>query len=251
MEELTLAHIPAHIQKTVEPFFLDILSHCKEDIVSMYIIGSAVTRDFHPKNSDINTLLIVKEIKIPFFDFISTLGKRYGKKRVCAPLIMTRNYLCRSLEVFPLEFLEMKLVHQLVYGDDVLKDIKIAKADVRLQCERELKGKLESLCQYYIKAMGNKTAFTDFLVRSLSGYFPAFRGILFLHNQKIPKEKSDVLYILGEHLNIDIRAFAKLLEIRSQNIYPPLEVLKEIFKNLYHTLDSLAKNIDEFEIEHA
>jgi hypothetical protein len=251
MEELKLSYIPAQIQKTIEPFFLDILSHCKEDIISMYVIGSAVTNDFHPKNSDINTLLVVKEIKIPFFDFISTLGKRYGKKRVRAPLVMTKNYICRSLEVFPLEFLEMKLINQLAYGDDVLKDIKIEKADIRLQCERELKGKLENLCLYYIKAMGNKATLMDVFVGSLPDYFPAFRGILFLHNQKIPREKGDVLYALEEHLNIDVSVFKKLLELKSRNVYPPLEVLKEIFKNLYHTLDILARNVDEFEIKHA
>lgn len=251
MEELKLSYIPVQIQKTIEPFFLDILSHCKEDIISMYVIGSAVTKDFHPKNSDINTLLVVKEIKIPFFDFISTLGKRYGKKRVRAPLVMTKNYICRSLEVFPLEFLEMKLINQLAYGDDVLKDIKIEKADVRLQCERELKGKLENLCLYYIKAMGNKVTLMDVFAGSLPDYFPAFRGILFLHNQKIPKEKGDVLYALEEHLNIDVSVFKKLLELKSRNVYPPLEVLKEIFKNLYHTLDILARNVDEFEIKHA
>lgn len=251
MEELRLSPIPAQIQKTIEPFFLDILSHCKEDIVSIYITGSAVTKDFHPKISDINTLLVVREIKIPFFDFISALGKRYGKKRVRSPLIMTRNYICRSLESFPLEFLEMKLIHQLVYGDDVLKDIKIEKADVRLQCERELKGKLENLCQYYIKAMGSRTTLADLFVSSLSGYFPALRGILFLHNQNIPKEKGDVLNALEEHLNIDVGVFKKLLEFKSRNIYPPIEVLKEIFKDLYRTLDILAKNVDEFEIKHA
>ncbi len=251
MEELKLSHIPEQIQKTIEPFFLDILSHCKEDIVSIYVIGSAVTKDFHPKISDINTLLVVKEIKIPFFDFISTLGKRYGKKMVRAPLVMTHNYICRSLEVFPLEFLEMKLINQLVYGDDVLKDIKIEKADVRLECERELKGKLENLCLYYIKAMGNKSTLTDLFVGSLSDYFPAFRGILFLHNQKIPKEKGDVLNALEEHLNIDVSVFKKLLELKARNIYPPVEALKEIFKNLYNTLDTLAKNVDEFKIENA
>ena len=139
MENIKTANLSEQVQKNIEPFLLDILNHCKEDVISIYVIGSAVTKDFHPKYSDINTLLVVKEIKVPLFDFIATLGKRYGKKRVRAPLIMTRDYIDRSLEVFPLEFLEMKLIHQLVYGEDVLKNISIGKADVRLQCERDLK----------------------------------------------------------------------------------------------------------------
>ncbi|HHT9129793.1 MAG TPA: hypothetical protein ACFYEC_02885 [Candidatus Brocadiaceae bacterium] len=248
MEDIKLSSLSEQTQKIIQPFLTDILSHYKEDIIAIYIIGSAVTRDFHAKYSDVNTLIVVKENKIPFFDFIATLGKRYGKKRIRAPLVMTPHYIDRSLEVFPLEFLEMKLIHKLVYGDDVLKDIKIEKADIRLQCERELKGKHQHLCQGYIKAMGNKTTLTDLFVGSLSGYFPLFRGILFLYDQKIPKEKTDVLYALHECCNVDMDVFKKLLEIRSKDIYPSVEALREIFGKLYRTLDIIITKVDEFEL---
>lgn len=251
MENIKTANLSEHAQKNIEPFLLDILNHCKEDVVSIYVIGSAVTKDFHPKYSDINTLLVVKEIKVPLFDFIATLGKRYGKKRVRAPLIMTRDYIDRSLEVFPLEFLEMKLIHHLVYGEDVLKDIPIEKADVRLQCERELKGKLQHICQGYIKAMGNTSALTDMFTGSLSGYFPEFHGILFLFGQKIPREKGDVLSAVENFFDIDLGVYRKLLEIKSQDIHPSAASLKEIFEKLYLVLDTIIKKVDEFEIKPA
>lgn len=251
MEDIKISNLPEQTRKIVKSFLLDILTHCKEDIVSIYVIGSAVTKDFHTKYSDINTLVVVKETKAPFLDFIATLGKHYGKKRIHAPLIMTRDYINRSLEVFPLEFLEMKLINQLVYGEDVLKDIKIEKADVRLQCERELRGKLQQICQGYIRSMGNKTALTDLFVGSISGYFPVFHGILFLCNQKIPKEKTDVLYALEGLFGIDMSVFKKLLEIRAKDVYPSVEVLREIFENLYHVLDAVIKKVDEFEIKPA
>lgn len=251
MEDLKLSNLQEQTKNIIEPFLLDIVTHHKEDIFSIYVIGSAVTKDFNVKHSDINTLIVVKAIKVPFFDFIATLGKRYGKKRIRAPLIMTCDYINRSLEVFPLEFLEMKLIHQLVYGDDVLKDIKIEKADIRLQCERELKGKLQHICQGYIRSMGDKTALTDLFVGSLSGYFPAFHGILFLCNQKIPREKIDVLSALEEHFDIDMSVFKKLLEIRAKDAYPSVEVLREIFESLYRVLDAIIKKVDEFEIKPA
>src|SRR4030065_169202 len=124
MDDLKLSNLPAHVQTVIEPFLKDILAKCKEDIISIYIIGSAVTKDFHPNYSDINTVIVVK-------------------------------------------------------------DIKIEKDDIRLQCERELKGKLQHLCQGYIKAMGNKMTLTDLFVGSLSGYFPLFRGILFLDRKSV------------------------------------------------------------------
>lgn len=80
MENLNLSYLSAEIKKNVESFFLDILSHHKENIVSIYLTGSAITKDFDVKHSDINTLIVVKEIKVTFFDFIASLGKQYAKK---------------------------------------------------------------------------------------------------------------------------------------------------------------------------
>ena len=123
MENLNLSYLPAEIKKNVASFFLDILSHHKENIVSIYLTGSAITKDFDVKHSDINTLIVVKEIKVTFFDFIASLGKQYGKKKLHAPLVMTKNYIERSLAEFPLEFLDMKHNNQLAYGEDILKNI--------------------------------------------------------------------------------------------------------------------------------
>jgi hypothetical protein len=145
----------------------------------------------------------------------------------------------------------MKRIHQLVYGDDVLKDIPIEKADVRLQCERELKGKLQHICQSYIKARGNKSALTDMFAGSLSGYFPEFRGILFLFDQKIPREKGDVLSAVENLFDIDLGVYKKLLEIKAQGAHLSAESLKEIFERLYRVLDTLIKKVDEFEIKPA
>jgi predicted nucleotidyltransferase len=251
METLMLSNLSSDTQKVIGPFLSDILKSHKEDIVSIYVIGSAVTKDFHAKYSDINTLIVVKEIKIPFFDFIAALGKRYGKRKIRAPLVITRDYISRSMEVFPMEFLEMKTINRLVYGDDILRDVKIEKADVRLQCERELKGRLQHLCQGYIKAMGNRKVLKDLFVGSLSGYFPIFRGILFLYGKGIPKEKVNVLYALNECFDVDMNVFRKLLDIKSKDAYPTIEVLKEIFKELYSVLGVIIKKVDEFGSEHA
>jgi len=247
MDGLNLSHTSIQAGKVVEPFFTDTINHCKEDIVSLYVIGSAVTKDFHPKHSDINTLIIVKTIKFTFFDFISLMGKRYGKKGVRAPLIMTPDYINRSLEVFPLEFLEMKLIHQLVYGEDILSAINIEKADARVQCERELKGKLQTLCHGYIRTMGDRIKLSELLTGSLSGFFPVFRGILFLYGQEIPREKGDVLSALEKYRNKDSRVFKRLLDIRRSGVRPPLDELKELFRGLYLELDGLAREVDEFE----
>ncbi|MBM4053377.1 MAG: hypothetical protein FJ264_01615 [Planctomycetes bacterium] len=251
METLNLSDLPAETKKNVESFLLDILSYNSENIISLYIIGSVITKDFDVKHSDINTLIIVKDIKVSFFDFIASLGKRYGKKKLHAPLIMTKNYINRSLAEFPLEFFDMKLNNQLAYGEDVLKDLAIEKTSVRLQCERELKSRLLQICQGYIRAMGNKTILKDLFKGTISCYFPIFRGVLFLYDQKPPKEKNNVLSAIRDCCNIKIDPFTRLLAIKAKDLNPSADELKEIFEELYCEIDALAGKIDEFKVKNA
>jgi len=79
MEDLKLSNIPPNIQTIIEPFLLDVLTNYKENIISIYIIGSAVTKDFHPKYSDINTLIVVKENKNIMQNDLRTLPFKNNK----------------------------------------------------------------------------------------------------------------------------------------------------------------------------
>ena len=72
-------------------------------------------------------------------NFVAQIGKKYGKRKIRAPIIMTYGYLQSSLEVFPIQFLNMKTINELAYGEDVLKDINIEKSDLRLVCEKRIK----------------------------------------------------------------------------------------------------------------
>ena len=141
----------------------------------------------------------------------------------------------------------MKLIHQLVYGEDVLSAINIEKADARLQCERELKGKLQTLCHGYIKTLGDRKTLAELLTGSLSGFFPVFRGILFCMDRKFPGKRS---MSLPPWRNVAIEISLCLngcLRYGTPRASPTLEELKELFRGLYLELDTLAREVDEFE----
>ena len=68
---------------------------------------------------------------------------------------MTPEYIRTSLDVFPVEFLNFKLIHATVFGEDIFESLEINRMDLRRQCERELKVKLVSLRQGYISSLGD------------------------------------------------------------------------------------------------
>ncbi len=176
MANLNLSNLNTQVKDRMEPFFNEILPSFESQINSIYIIGSAVTSDFDAKESDVDSLIVLKEKNLDIFDFIAPIGKKYGKRRIRAPIIVTNDYIQSSLEVFPIQFLNMQTINELVYGDDVLNGIKIEKSDLRLVCERELKGWIQNLGQAYIKSLGNDRIIKELFVSFLSAYIPIFRA---------------------------------------------------------------------------
>ena len=68
-------------------------------------------------------------------------------------MFLTRDYVLNSLDVFPIEFSEIKDQYKVIFGDDIFKDVEIPSKDVRLLCEQQVKGKLLHLRQAYVEVV--------------------------------------------------------------------------------------------------
>ncbi|MDO9028221.1 MAG: hypothetical protein Q7U68_05100, partial [Candidatus Roizmanbacteria bacterium] len=170
-----------------------------------------MTEDFDNKSSDINSIFILKEMDLKFLELIAPLGKKYGKDKIAAPLIMTPEYIKGSIDVFPVEFLNFKLIHATVFGEDIFENLEISRMDLRRQCERELKVKLIWLRQNYISYLGNIQTMAENFANSISGYIPLFRGIIILLGKQPPVKQVEVIRAISETAGINTNVFLKVL----------------------------------------
>ena len=245
MLNLNLKH---KIATLFEPFYDQITDSFKDKIHSITITGSAVTEDFDTKYSDINSILTLKEMDLKFLEQFAPLGKKFGKKRIAAPLIMDPEYIAKSLDVFPVEFLNIKLIHLTVFGEDIFKPIHIKKADLRHQCERELKVKLIDLRQSYIASLGNSKILAQGFINSFSGYIPLFRSIIYLLGQNPPEGNTDVISSLGELTGINTNMFMDVLKEKKERIKLSIDQVNAIFENYYNAIEKLGNLVDEIDV---
>jgi hypothetical protein len=248
MPDLTLEGLKPEALEKVKPFFEEILGKYKEKIHSIYVTGSAITDDFDLKISDVNSIFVLKEMDLKFLELLAPLGKKYGKNSVSAPLIMTPAYVRNSLDVFPIEFLNFKLIHTTVFGEDILENLEVSQLDLRHQCERELKSKLIWLRQGYISSQGDRKILTDGFVNSISGYIPLFRGIIVLLGKEPPIIQSEVITSLSEAAGINTTVFATVLREKHQKVKHSLEELNTIFEDYYQATERLGKLVDEIPV---
>lgn len=242
-----LDNLKAPVRSRIEPFLSDVFSKVStEDIASVYVVGSSVTPDF-TRNSDTNTLFIIQGRALDFVKTVAPLGKRYGRKKVRAPLVMTDEYIQNSLDVFPVEFLDLRTVNSLVYGPDRLAELTIDPANLRLQCERELKGRLVSLRQGYTETAGNEKLIRRMLEEMLSSFIPVFRGLLFLRNKSLSTAKAEVISSVGHSFEMDMSCFHTILSVKKGDVTWARGAGEHTFEGVYAIVEELSNKADLME----
>ncbi len=231
-----------------KPFLEELLAEFGNKIDSIYITGSALTKDFDPKLSDINSVLVLKEMDLKILSILAPMGKKYGKKGIAAPLIMTPEYINQSLDVFPIEFLNIQLLHHTVYGKDLFEQLEIKRDDLRHQCERELKVKLIGLRQGYISAAGDRNIIGEKFIRAIASYIPLFRGLIVLFGKTPPHGNEEVVSMLRQATGINTNIFSTILKAKREKSRFSMDQLNALFEEYYDATEKLKESTDAIEV---
>lgn len=245
---LGIQSLSPSLRDKISPFFHDILQNSASNIHSIYLVGSVLTEDYLEKISDINSIIVLQKMDLAFLDILAPLGKKYRKKGIAVPLIMDAGSIRNSLDVFPIEFLNFKLVHQTIYGEDLLSGLEINKEELKYQCEREIRGKLVWLQKSYVSSMGDKKILAANIVSHLRGYLPLFRGILHLLGQAPPIALKKVLDLLFNLTGIETEIFEEIYAIKKNLKKPSKEEISQLFEKFYRATEKLAEVVDGIQI---
>jgi hypothetical protein len=93
---------------------------------------------------------------------------------LATPLLLSRDELMRTLDVFPLEYDAIIREHVVVLGRSPLEGCEVSDADVRRAIERQARGHLIHLREGFLEADGQPGAVARLMTASL----PAFRALV-------------------------------------------------------------------------
>lgn len=235
---------PAVRAKAAE-FFAELVKITGPHLHSLHLVGSAATPDWVAGRSDINTLLVLREIDLSVLEAIAPLGKRYHGAGIAPPLVMDPGYIDRSLDVFPMEFLELRFIHQTVIGEDLLAGLSIEPGDLRRQCEREVKSRILGLRQAYLRSRGEPRALTEALVLLLTGYQPLARGLLVLLGKEPPRRRAEVFAALAAAAGSEAVVFTEILAVKEGREKPDAGRARALFERAHQATERLGRIVDE------
>jgi hypothetical protein len=215
---------------------------------SLAVVGSALTEDFQPGVSDINTVAVVDRCDLAVLNAVAAVVKSLSPQRLSPPLLMTPAYIERSRDVFGVEFLDFQLTHETILGEDPFAALRMQKAAVRLQCERELKAMLVRLRQGYIASAGHHKVVRDIVISTIKGLAPLARAMLWLKDIERPRTMNATLRKAAEDFEVDLRAALAVQRWRQEKRRLTDAEVTEAFASLQEAVDLLATRVDEFEL---
>ena len=214
----------------------------QESLVSIILYGSVASGEFIGTYSNINLLVVLNDTSLSNLNKIyKIINKR--KFQIINPLFFTEDYIRSSLDVFPIEFLDMQENYAVLHGKDCLKGLEIDTRNLRFQCEQELRAKLINIKNLYLRNK-NKYALRNFLFKSLTSTMHILRNLVRLKGKKPAYLKEDILSEIKEEFNIDVSNFKRTLEVKNRNLKLSYKELKLLLLTLVGDLEKIVNLVD-------
>ncbi len=203
-------------EKQIAVFVRRLQAAARENLPGVILYGSAAGGEFHPEFSNVNLLCIVRETSFAKLTAMARAVEWWGRQKHPAPLVLTREELERSTDVFAIELLDMQQRHRVLVGEDVLTGLRVPMQRHRAQVEYELREKLILLRENLLAANGKESRLWDLLLRSLPAFATLFRHALIALGETVPGSRRETIQALAGRVGFDASAFLQLLDIRER-----------------------------------
>ena len=230
-------------EKQINEFIGLLRKACGENLQSVILYGSAADGEFHPEFSNVNLLCILRESSFATLTAMASAVEWWHHQKQHAPLVLTRDELEHSMDVFSIELLDMQQRHRVLFGDEVLSALKIPTHLHRVQLEYELREKLILLRERLLVA-GSKKQLWELLLGSLSTFTTLFRHGLIALGDTPPKAKREAVQALAARIPFDPSAFLQLLDIRDHKTDRKQLDAKDVFTRYLAAVQHVTAAVD-------
>jgi hypothetical protein len=183
----------------------------------------------------ISTLVVCNTID---FDTLKNL-----KQLKEIPLLFTKEELTNGIDVFPIEFLNIKQHHTMIFGENILKDIVISKSNLRRQLEFEFRSKLIHLREQYLHFKGKDI--DNLILSAVPTLSPIIGGLMFLGDME---DKENMIQCVSQKFGTDLHILEEIQDIRKGKAKFKKDK-EQYIKELINVLHDIGKIIDEYKVK--
>ncbi len=202
------------VEQSLQTFVQDVQGLYGEDLVAILLYGSAAAGEHVHGRSDLNVAVVLRQVTPALLRKAAGHLRSWHRRAFATPMFFDSEFLHGSLDVFPIEFLDMQERHRVLWGSDVLAGLEITRANLRRQCEQELRGKLLRLRQSYVESGHDPAALERVLAVAVSSLAVLVRTLLRLGGGDPSGRTDEVLARAEQHLGISTGSLRKALQVK-------------------------------------
>lgn len=213
------------LDKTTRQAVVRIASEAQElfgaDLVSIVLYGSAAGKDFVAGKSDLNIAIVLDKVRFEHLRGLNTRLPGWHELGAAMPLLLDRKSLEQGRDVFPMEFQDIKEMHELLAGEDVFANLDIDWRNLRYQAEHEVRGKLLRLRALYAELGNDSERLQRLLVDSVKTFLIVMRSLVRLHQRQSSASYFDVLDQFETRMAAKFPEIRNLLEVKiGRRVWP-------------------------------
>ncbi|MGE0885122.1 MAG: hypothetical protein AB7P14_16370 [Blastocatellales bacterium] len=216
-----------------------------DNLVSVIVYGSAIAAPGNPKKSDYQLVIVTRHLRGEDLRHARSAVQWWNGQGYPLPAIFTSSEFKDSLDVFPIEFRHMKQAYKVLHGEDLLAEAEISMANLRLETESELRGKLLRLRSLSIPAGESATDLTRLMTESIVSFVRFTRPMLELVGEEPPLGRLATVKRIGDRFQIDTGVMVRVLQLRDE----PKELMEieaqDLFASYLKCLAQIVEAVDK------
>ncbi len=181
------ASLPPDAQAPFRGFVQQLVALAGENLLAVSAFGGWLYGDPLYRGTPARSVVLLHRLDLRLLAALAAEGQRHAKRGLQAPLIMTPEQLAASADVFPLELLEIQQLNVTLLGQDHFAGLQFAPADVRLQCEREVRSELIHLNQGLLSTGSRSRQLAELCRHEAERAVRVLRGVLHMAGQPLPR----------------------------------------------------------------
>lgn len=220
-------------------------SSLNDNLLSAIAFGSALVSPEHAKKTDYQVMILADRLGADELRMLRPVLTWWSAQGFAAPVLFTSSEFMNSLDVFPIEFRQMKRAYRLLAGRDVLAEAEISPDSLRWQTEHELRGKMIRLRSLYSSASASPAGLLRLMTESIVSFIRLMRPLLELRGQEAPVDRLAAVQRTGILFGVDTAPLERILRLREEPV-DLLEVeVQDLFASYLRVLTHLIEAVDK------
>src|SRR5437763_901920 len=213
---------------------------------SVVLYGSAAGGDHVKDRSDYNVLVLLDSLdNSQSFVAASAVARAWREAGNPPPMTMTLEEWRRSADIFPMEYADILERNRALHGAPPFDGISVDPADLRLQLEQQVMGKLLQLRQGALLAGTDGKRQAELVAASLSTMMVLFRAVLRLHGERPTGDNAATATQVGTLAGFDPAPFLRAVRhVRGEKLSS--DQAAQVLSGYLGAIERLSRYLDQF-----